>query len=473
MKSKIIFSGIMASILMIGAADAASQIASKSYVDDADAAKADKAVPAVAGNVATLNASGNLVDGGTLGTAAFTASTAYATAAQGALADSAVQPAAISDMETKTDASATYATKTELAGVTGDIAGLGTLASKSTVTSAEITDGTITTADLASGIVTSLGKADTALQSTDIADKADKATTLAGYGIGDAYTKTETDTALGLKADKADMGTLAGKSTVTSSDITDATITTADLAAGIVTSLGKADTALQLTDIAGKEDTISATNNLSGKMYDGTQTLSTVLGLKADTANLGDLAAKDTVATADIVDANVTKAKLASDVQTSLGLADSAVQPAAISDMETKTDASATYATKTELAGVSGDIAGLGDLAAKDTISNADVAADAAIAKSKLASDVQTSLGKADSALQSADISGLESTSNKSDSVSTDTGSKTKYTTVNAVETYAVPKPTANCLGSQAQCVLAINKTTGNIYWEDVAVSSD
>lgn len=31
---------------------------------------------------------------------------------------------------------------------------------------------------------------------TTIADKADKATTLAGYGIGDAYTKTETDTAI-------------------------------------------------------------------------------------------------------------------------------------------------------------------------------------------------------------------------------------------------------------------------------------
>lgn len=51
----------------------------------------------------------------TLGTAASADTTDFATAAQGALADTAVQPAAIADMETQTHASATYATKSELA----------------------------------------------------------------------------------------------------------------------------------------------------------------------------------------------------------------------------------------------------------------------------------------------------------------------------------------------------------------------
>lgn len=46
----------------------------------------------------------------------------YATAAQGAKADTAVQPEAIADMETKTNASATYATKTALDGVDGKFA---------------------------------------------------------------------------------------------------------------------------------------------------------------------------------------------------------------------------------------------------------------------------------------------------------------------------------------------------------------
>ena len=43
---------------------------------------------------------------------------------------------------------------------------------------------------------------------TELAKKADKSTTLAGYGIADAYTKTQVDTALDGKADKAT--TLAG-----------------------------------------------------------------------------------------------------------------------------------------------------------------------------------------------------------------------------------------------------------------------
>lgn len=51
----------------------------------------------------------------TLGTAASADTTDFATAAQGALADTAVQPSAIADMETQTHASATYATKSELA----------------------------------------------------------------------------------------------------------------------------------------------------------------------------------------------------------------------------------------------------------------------------------------------------------------------------------------------------------------------
>lgn len=41
-----------------------------------------------------------------------------------------------------------------------------------------------------------------------LANKADKATTLAGYGISDAYTKTEADNLLGEKADKADVSEL-------------------------------------------------------------------------------------------------------------------------------------------------------------------------------------------------------------------------------------------------------------------------
>lgn len=58
-------------------------------------------------------------------------------------------------------------------GAYGDLTGtptLGSLASKNTITSADITDGTIAEADLNTTIKTSLGKADTALQQSDIAN---------------------------------------------------------------------------------------------------------------------------------------------------------------------------------------------------------------------------------------------------------------------------------------------------------------
>lgn len=57
------------------------------------------------------------------------------------------------------------------------------------------------------GTLANLSEVDTANLSTALANlingKATKATTLSGYGITDAYTKTETDTKVSAKADKA------------------------------------------------------------------------------------------------------------------------------------------------------------------------------------------------------------------------------------------------------------------------------
>ena len=62
----------------------------------------------------------------------------------------------------------------------------------------ELPSGGIPKTDLAAAVQTSLGLADSALQThQDISGKADKANTLAGYGITNAYTKTEVDTAIG------------------------------------------------------------------------------------------------------------------------------------------------------------------------------------------------------------------------------------------------------------------------------------
>jgi hypothetical protein len=74
------------------------------------------------GNLATVATTGDYVDltnKPTLGTAAATDSTAYATSAQGALADTAVQPAAIANFETTTQLNARDTANRDRANHTG------------------------------------------------------------------------------------------------------------------------------------------------------------------------------------------------------------------------------------------------------------------------------------------------------------------------------------------------------------------
>ncbi len=73
------------------------------------------------------------------------------------------------------------------------VSGLGSLATKSAVSSAEITDGTITEADLNTTINASLDKADSALQQTDLADYVTKEAADAAYA--DIATETTASTA--------------------------------------------------------------------------------------------------------------------------------------------------------------------------------------------------------------------------------------------------------------------------------------
>ena len=70
--------------------------------------------------------------------------------------------------------------------------------------------------DLASAVQTSLGKADTALQSVTFSDLTSHPTTLVGYGITDAYTKTEADTEYAKYLPLAG-GTMTGNITFSSS----------------------------------------------------------------------------------------------------------------------------------------------------------------------------------------------------------------------------------------------------------------
>ena len=102
-------------------------------------------------------------------------------------------------------------------------------------------------------------------------------------------------------------------------------------------------------------------STVTAMLTDTNETFTTAIGNKVDkqqgstnankamiTNNSGQVTPGQ-IATGMIADKAVTNDKLSDAVNTSLGLADSAVQPAAISDMETQTHASGTYATQTAL----------------------------------------------------------------------------------------------------------------------------
>ena len=212
----------------------------------------------------------------------------------------------------------------------------GSLATKSSVTSAEITDGTITSSDisstagitkaqLASAVQTSLGKADTALQSSDITGKVNvaqgstnKNKILITDNNGDVTTAATI-----ANTQVSGLGSLATKNAVASADITDGTITTSDisstagitkgqLASAVQTSLGKADTALQSSDITGKADKANITaatgNNLVSYNAQGIVTGGTAAGT---------LATKNAVSSTEITDGTIVNA----DVSTSAAIA--------------------------------------------------------------------------------------------------------------------------------------------------------
>ena len=121
---------------------------------------------------------------------------------------------------------------------------------------------------------------------TEVGKKADKATTLTGYGIADAYTKTETDTAIGKKADKA--------TTLTGYGITDAytktaadekiTAATADMATKtqVTADIGTAKTALesayQAADTALSDRAAALETAATGMSYDAGKNTTTFTG---------------------------------------------------------------------------------------------------------------------------------------------------------------------------------------------------
>ena len=98
------------------------------------------------------------------------------------------------------------------------------------------------------------------------------------------------------------------------------------------------------------KEVVGAINEVEGRVDTAEgeiDALQSSVASKANTADLGALATKNTVGTADIDAKAVTTEKLADGIVASLGKADTALQQGALSDYQTKTQADAAYAVKT------------------------------------------------------------------------------------------------------------------------------
>ena len=377
--------GIFASLLAVVATGAAhAEIASKGYVDDINTAltsaidaKADTTtVTALDGRVEAAEGEIDTIQGTmeTYGDVVTHDASEFATAAQGTKADTAVQPAAISDMQVKAnlttstewdtdkvsetkypsnaavdaaitkategiasdaqlselggrvdaleDASATHATKTELSSglaAKANTADLGDLAILDAVGSAQITDGAVATADIADKAVTEAKLSDTVNASLDKADT--------------ALQKTAADAAYAVKSTETTANTAASNAQQALTDIgtkSELTTTNKDNLVGAINELDAA-----MGDMA-TNDTIQGIQTdlteLEGKVDTNTTNIGT------NTTHIGTVGSLSTTAKSDLVSA-VNEVK----TQADKGVSDAAAaQSAAEAAQSTATQAQTT-----------------------------------------------------------------------------------------------------------------------------------
>ena len=320
--------GIFATLLAVvstGAANA--EIASKGYVDE----QVDTVEATVGQHTSQIGTINTTIEG--YGDIVTHDASEFATAAQGALADAAVQPAAISDMQVKANLTTNAEWSTEKsaddkypsnAAVNEAI----TAATSGLATSGKITEieGDITTIE---GNITDIQGDVTQLQ-TDVSAKQNKnmgsgaanhIVTTDGTGNITSSATIEATKVTGL-ADVAtsgeysdlsgtpSLGTLASKSTITSAEITDGTISEADLNTTINASLDKADSALQKAT-ADAAYAVKSTETTASTAASDAQKALTDIGTKSELtttnkdnlvgaineldAAMGDMATNDTI----------------------------------------------------------------------------------------------------------------------------------------------------------------------------------
>ena len=371
----------------------------------------------------TISVKGTAVAVKGLGSAAYTASTAYATSAQGGKADTALQSVTANNGD-------------------GVVTGIAKSGTSITMTKAKVTE-----SDLADAVVAKLGAGDSALQKADIATGSTNGTIsvdgddVAVKGLGSAAYTASTAYATSAQGTKADSALQAADITTGSSTMANGTISvkgtavavkglgsaayTASTAYATSAQGGKADTALQsvtanngdgvVTGIAKSGTSITMTK---AKVTESDLADAVVAKLGAGDSALqkADIATGSTNGTISVDGDDVAVKGLGSAAYTASTAYATAAQGALAASALQPTAASGTTGTKlVEYNATTGLVTGgeaAGALAKKSTISNADVASDAAITGTKVVAAASNARGTVQLASGSANTT-AENVSNK------------------------------------------------------------
>lgn len=486
-----IFATLLA-VVSVGAANA--EIASKGYVDQQVGTKADAATVSslqgtVSGHTSQIGTINETIGG--YGDIVTHDVSEFATAAQGTKADTAVQPADITDVERTTNKTTT------LSGTSTDAQYPSAKAVWDTI-QAE-------TSDIAS--------------SGDLSALTGRVTTAEGE-IDTLQTEMEG------KANTADLGDLATLDTVGSAQITDGSIATEDIADKAVTeaklsdtvnaSLDKADSALQQADLAGYVTKTAADEDYAAKSTEGiantastnAQTALTNIGTlteltteaKGSTVAAINEVASEAAAAASAASAADTKAGQAQaaataaqgDVDTLEGVVNNAetglaAAHTAIGELETgkldvdgtaaraTADASGnvittTYATKAEIANMATDEnLNLKQDKTDNNLATTDKTVVGAINEVRTTANTASSTATAaQSAAAAAQEDATQALEDAATAQSTATAAQQTATQAQNTANAAIPAPTAACADSANKCVL-VSSGAGNYSWEVIA----
>ena len=463
--------GIFATLLAVVSVSAAhAEIASKGYVDQQVGTKADASAVSslqstVTGHTSQIGTINDTIGG--YGDIVTHDASEFATSAQGTKADTAVQPADITNVERTTNktttlsaestdaqypsAKAVYDTiqaKTEGIASSGELsalqgrvttaegeidtlqtqmagkantADLGDLATLDAVGSAQITDGSVATADIADKAVTEAKLSDTVNASLDKADSALQQADLAEY-----VTKTAADAAY---ADIATEGVASTAST------------------NAQTALSNIGTLTNLTTDA-KTNTVAAINEVA---TEAAAAATAAAGAKtaADTAQ-GDVDALEAVVNDETT--GLAAAHTAIDALESGKLDKNGTAARATADASGN-EITKTYATKAEIAGMATDE----NLKQKQDKTD-----------NSLATTNKTVVGAINEVKTQADKGVSDAAAAKSAADAAQDAADAAQKTANA----AIPAPTDACADSTNKCVL-VSSGAGNYSWEVIARGSE